>query len=639
MRRIVNINKNWNFHYYNEISNINLPHTWNGCDGQDGGGDYIRDTFFYTHALEKIELKKDELLYIEFNGVNSSCEIYINDQLIGKHDGGYSKFRFNISSYYDDKKDNILKVVVDNKENDRVYPQLADFTFYGGIYRDVNLIIVNKKHFDLDYYGSSGIKIDASLKENQGLLKVSTWDNLKENVEIELLDEQGQVVIKGKLEEELTIENVHPWNGIEDPYLYTLNARIIDNDIIYDEVSEKVGFRNVEVKPHEGFLLNGKAHPLRGVSRHQDRPNIGNALNYEDMVEDAELIKEIGANTIRLAHYQHDDKFYSLCDKYGFAVWSEIPYISKHLSNGDENAINQMRELIVQTYNHPSIICRGLSNEITMKGGKGLKALHHQLNDIVHNMDKNRFSAIANYATVTSFSSVSRLADATAMNFYHGWYTPWIPLAGIRLSIYHFLNNKMPLGFSEYGAEGMPNLHSENPRRGDNSEEYQLLCHYKTYKLLEKRPYLWCTYVWNMFDFAADARNVGGEPGKNHKGLVTFDRKIKKDAFYVYKAFWSKEKFIHLCGKRFVDRAKDVEDFYIATNVDKIEIYLNDVLISTMDIKEKLTKVKIKLQDGKNELKVVSGDLIDKATFSKVNKPNEDYRLHVKSENQTWQKK
>ena len=639
MRRVININNNWSFHYFDKVLEINLPHTWNGFDGQDGGGDYVRGSFLYVRNLEQIDLKNDELLFLEFNGVNSSCEVFLNDVSIGKHDGGYSRFRFEITNNYLKESNNILKVLVDNSENDRVYPQLADFTFYGGIYRDVNLIIVNKTHFDLSYYGSNGIKVDTNLVDNIWHLKVEPWGNSVSSFDIELFDKEGKLVYQGSSTNDASLKDIHEWDGISDPYLYLLKASIKENGFLLDEVEEYIGFRKIEINSQDGFILNSKNYSLRGVARHQDRPNVGNAISYENMVEDAELIKEIGANTVRLAHYQHDEKFYSLCDKYGFIVWSEIPYISKHLKNADENAINQMKELIVQTYNHPSIICRGLSNEITMKGGKGLKELHRKLYDLVNEMDKNRFSAIANYATVTSFSKLSKMADATAMNFYHGWYTPFIPLAGIRLSIYHLINKKMPLGFSEYGAEGMPNLHSKNPRRGDNSEEYQLICHYKTYNLLEKRKYLWCTYVWNMFDFAADARNVGGEPGKNHKGLVTFDRKIKKDAFYVYKAFWSNEKFIHICGKRYVDRVRKNETFYVASNVDSFDVYLNDKKVRTMLVKEKLIKIKIHLEEGKNKLKVISNNLVDEGIFNKVNKENKDYKLHVKSENQTWQKK
>ena len=639
MRKVININKNWNFYYKNEILNVNLPHTWNGIDGQDGGGDYLRNSFLYTHILEKVVFNDDELLYIEFDGVNSSCEVYINDVFIGKHDGGYSRFRFDITKYYFKDKENVLKVKINNIENDRVYPQLADFTFYGGIYRDVNLIKVNKKHFDLDFYGSKGIKIDTYYEDSKWFIEVSSWNDEVKDFDFELINKEAKVVIQGKSGHKIHVENVHIWNGLIDPYLYLVRANLVENGDIFDCVEDYIGFRTFEINAKDGFILNGNKYPLRGVARHQDRPNVGNAISFENMIEDADLIKEIGANTVRLAHYQHDDKFYSLCDSYGFIVWSEIPYISKHLKNGEENTMKQMKELVVQTYNHPSIVCRGLSNEITMKGGKGLKDLHRKLYDLVSQMDPNRFSTIANYATVTSFSSVSKMADATAMNFYHGWYTPFIPLAGIRLSIYHFLNRKMPLGFSEYGAEGMPNLHSKHPKRGDNSEEYQFLCHYKTYKLLEKRPYLWCTYVWNMFDFAADARNVGGEPGKNHKGLVTFDRKIRKDAFYVYKAFWSKEEFIHLCGKRYIDRTGSKSVFYVATNVPSFDVVLNNKKIISINVKERLTKIVLPLLNGKNTLKIIYKDLEDSGEFNKVDKENIEYRLHVKSENQTWQKK
>ncbi len=385
-------------------------------------------------------------------------------------------------------------------------------------------------------------------------------------------DADGNVVASGKSGETLTVPDARLWNGVVDPYLYTVRAELTAGGTVVDAIEQRVGFRAFSFDPKKGFFLNGKSYPLRGVSRHQDRPNKGNALSRADHEEDMAIIKEIGANTIRLAHYQHDDYFYDLCDKAGMIVWAEIPYISRHMPDANDNATQQMRELICQQYNHPCIVTWGVSNEITMHGKhrKDMLAYHRKLNDLVHELDKTRPTVMACFAMCGPANKAAHITDIVGWNLYLGWYVPGFFLNDLWLRLYHTMYKKSCLAFSEYGAEGMPNLHSEHPKRGDNSEEYQADYHEYMLECFERHPYLWGTYVWNMFDFAADARNQGGEPGMNHKGLVTFDRKTRKDSFYVYKAYWSKEPVLHIAGKRFINRTGGSTVVKVYSNLDDV---------------------------------------------------------------------
>lgn len=647
MREVINLNASWRFVEQNvsmeealahkgEI--VNIPHTWNAQDGQDGGGDYVRSKYWYFRTFEAPKLEKGQKLYLEFNAVNSSATVYLNKTLLGVHHGGYSRFRFEITDVVKEGE-NEIEVNVDNEPNETVYPQTADFTFYGGIYRDVNLVKTEAIHFEMDASGSKGIKLDSQLRDDKAFLTVHAWRSLPEDTRVRIYDAKGHLVAEGKGNEAIKIDDVHRWNGMKDPYLYKVVATAYDADgHMMDQLSENYGFREFYIDPRKGFFLNGKSYPLRGVARHQDRLGVGNAITKEDMEEDMELIAEVGANTIRLAHYQHDDYTYELCDKYGFLIWSEIPYISRHMPAAKPNAISQMRELIAQTYNRCCIFCRGISNEITMKPSRGKTKDHKELNELIHGLDPTRPTCMANFAMMVAFNPFCHIADATAMNFYHGWYTPWTWLNGFRLSFFHVFFPGKPLGFSEYGAEGMPNLHTEHPKRGDNSEEYQLICHYKVYKSLERRKYLWATHLWNMFDFAADARNVGGDPGKNHKGLVTFDRKVKKDAFYLYKAFWSKDPFVHICGKRFVDRHEEKANIYVVSNLGEVTLYLNGKKYATQKGNARLYHFVVPV-DGDFRVEAKSGSCSDEASFHKVSVPNPEYVLHVKSNNASWEKK
>ena len=638
MREITKIMKGWEFTGPDgTTTTVDLPHTWNARDGQDGGNDYWRGTCIYrTHFAAPQFNTASHQVWIQFDGVNASAHVVLNGSPVCNHDGGYSTFRANITELLRDE--NELIVEVDNSKNDRVYPQKADFTFYGGIYRDVSLMVVSKNHFTLDYFGGPGIRITPTVQGADASVQVTTWHDGEGEVSIELLDAAGNTVATGKGPDiTLTIFNAHLWNGVKDPYLYSCKARLVVNGTVEDETTTRFGVRSFKVDPKKGFFLNGKSYPLHGVSRHQDRKGLGNAITREMHDEDMALIKEIGANTIRLAHYQHDQYFYDLCDEVGMVVWAEIPYISEHMPNGRENTISQMKELIIQNYNHPCIVCWGVSNEITIstKDKKDMLDNHRQLNDLCHEMDKTRLTTLACYAMCGPFNRSAHITDMVSWNLYLGWYVPGFILNDLWMGFFHLCFPNRPFGYSEYGAEGMPNLHSTHPHRGDHTEEYQAKYHEYMLRCFKRHPWMWATHVWNMFDFAADARDQGGEPGMNHKGLVTFDRKIKKDSFYLYKAWWSDEAFVHICSKRFVERTGSTATVKVYSNQSTVALYVNGNKVGEQTGEHVFT-FKVPL-NGELHIQAVAGDRTDESVIRHVDTPNPEYKLlKTKSKSANW---
>ncbi len=636
MRQVISLNKEWTFSdKEGSKSGVDIPHTWNNIDGQDGGNDYWRGTCIYEKNFLRPKLNPDQRVYLEFQGVNASVKVELNGHLVGTHDGGYSTFRWEVTDFL--QAENLLTVHVDNSRNDRVYPQKADFTFYGGIYRDVNLIVVHKCHFDMDHFGGPGIKVTAKPVENytNGEVVVDTWRNCDEGqVHIAILDADSKEVASADLPSvKFALPDVHLWNGRKDPYLYTCTATLTVDGKEVDQVSTRFGVRDFFVDSDDGFFLNGRSYPLHGVSRHQDWKDIGNAITKEHHDTDMAMIREVGANTIRLAHYQHDQYFYDLCDQYGMIVWAEIPYISEHMPNGRDNTISQAKELVVQNYNHPCIVVWGVSNEITIstKDKADMLDNHRVLNDLYHELDPTRLTTLACYAMCGPFNKSAHITDVVSWNLYLGWYVPGLFLNDLWMDFFHLCYPKRSLGYSEYGCEAMPNLHSSKPRRGDHTEEYQ--CVYNEYMLncFAKHPYLWATHLWNMFDFAADARDQGGEPGMNHKGIVTFDRKTKKDSFYIYKAWWSDEPFVHICGSRYVDRPEAVTTVKVYSNQKKVALYANGKLVEEKS-GDKVFTFQVPLE-GDVELKAVSGELTDLCAIRRVHTPNPAYKLQGKSSN------
>ena len=650
MREIININKDWRFSKQaqqvpkalpEDWEHVNLPHTWNGTDGQDGGNDYYRGKCCYVKSLKKSELVGGPIHYLQFDGVNSSAEVWWNGEKICSHDGGYSTFRVKLPEI---AEENLLTVFADNSPNDTVYPQVADFTFYGGIYRDVTVIGVNESHFDLDYYGAPGIKVIPTVNGSSAFVAINAYvtNPLDCTVHFIITDADKKIVGEKSVDASdgktvIEIENAHLWNGTQDPYLYSLSAELLKDGEKTDEISVRFGCRSFSIDPQKGFILNGKPYPLRGVSRHQDRPGIGNALTEKEHREDMDLICELGANTIRLAHYQHSRVFYDLCDERGMVVWAEIPYISRHMPGGRENTVSQMTELISQNINHPSIVVWGLSNEITMNGASDQSLLenHRMLNDLVHKMDPTRPTTIAVLSMCDPSEEYVRIPDVLSYNHYFGWYGGKTDMYGPWFDKFHKKYPDRAVGMSEYGCEAL-NWHTSDPQQGDYTEEYQAKYHEDVIRQIAVRPWLWSTHVWNMFDFAADARSEGGENGMNHKGLVTFDRKYKKDAFYAYKAWLSKEPFVHICGKRYVDRPENVTKVTVYTNEPSVELFANGKSLGVQKRGEFPFFYFSVPNEGETVLTAKAGDCTDESRIRKVDKVNTDYILQEEGAVINW---
>ena len=631
MRTVILLNDNWRF--VKTAANaveaaqaasepVTLPHTWNAVDGQDGGNDYHRGTCWYVRELEKPAMDGGEV-WLELDGAAMTAEVYLNGEKLARHEGGYSTFRVNLTAHLQEK--NILAVSVDNSDNDTVYPQKADFTFYGGLYRDVKLITVPAVHFELGYCGAPGIKVTpiVDLERKSATVTVETWQAGQGDVTIAVAGQTQTVTpMDGHAQAAFTIENVHLWNGLDDPYLYTATASLPSGD----ELSTRFGCRKFEIDPQKGFLLNGRSYPLRGVSRHQDRKGVGNALALEHHKEDMAIIRELGANTLRLAHYQHAQEFYDLCDETGIVVWAEIPYITMHMKNGRANTMSQMEELVVQNYNHPSIAVWGLSNEITAASAVNDDLLenHRLLNELCHKLDATRPTTMADVFMLETDSPILDIPDVNSYNLYFGWYLGELEQNDEFFDDFHAKYPHRAIGFSEYGADANPQYQSSSPEKGDYTESYQAVYHEHILKMIEARPWLWATHVWNLFDFAADGRDEGGKHGENQKGLVTFDRKLKKDAFYLYKAAWNKaEPFVHLCGSRYVDRAEDVTEIKVYSNQSEVSLYVDGRLLASQTGKT-VFKFRVPIT-GEHSIEARAGSACAVMLVRKVDAPNPDY--------------
>ena len=634
MRHTVLLQDGWRFAKTAEIpaafpeswQPVTLPHTWNAADGTDGGNDYWRGTACYCRRLTPPALAAGEQLWLEFEGAAMTAEVYLNGRKLARHAGGYSTFRVELTPALQEG-DNLLAVLVDNSENDTVYPQKADFTFYGGLYRPVHLITVPAAHFALDYYGGPGLKVTPAvdLDTRTATVTVEAW--VSGEAASVTFSTAGQTltapVENGHASAVFTLENVHLWDGVEDPYLYTVTASLDSGD----SISARYGCRTIGFDADKGFLLNGRVYRLCGAARHQDRQGLGSALTDAEHEEDLALLSEMGANTVRLAHYQHAQHFYDLCDEYGLIVWAEIPYITKHMENGRANTVSQMTELVVQNYNHPGIVCWGLSNEITASGGvtPDMVENHKLLNDLCHKLDATRPTTMAHAFMLDMDDPFVMASDIRSYNLYYGWYLGELEQNDQFFDEFHQKHPDAVIGLSEYGADANPAYQNGHPEKGDWSEPYQAIYHEHMLKMWSERPYIWAMHCWNMFDFAADGRDEGGKPGQNQKGLVTFDRKTKKDAFYIYKAYLSKEPFVHLCGRRYVDRPEAVTEVKVYSNQPEVTLLVDGREFATQT-GDKIFRFQVPIT-GTHTIEARSGELSDTMTIRKVDKPNPDYSV------------
>ena len=578
---------------------VTLPHTWNAVDGQIGVA-FDRGAYWY---VTKFNVPEQPIpggrLYVEVGACGLVGEIWVNGQFITRHVGGYSIFRADVTDALQEG-DNILAILADNRYSDKVYPQRADFTFYGGLYRYVRLISVSKSRISLDEFGGPGFYIDAKPNDDGAEVRarvyLTDWEpDQRVSLEIYAPDEERQVAEAwGFAGDIVTLKTSIPEAMLWDPEFdfarYEARIRLVSHNEVLDETETMFGVRSFSIDPEEGFILNDTPYPLHGVCRHQDRLYLGNALEEEAAWEDAEIIHEMGANTIRLAHYQQAQEMYDACDELGMLVWAEIPYFA---TSWDEDAhaaaVTEIKELVAQNYNHPSIFCWGLSNEILMGDNarseiqETLLACHRDLNDAVKSLDTERLTVIAHEYSVSGEHELHDISDAEGWNHYFGWYRGDMTDLADWCDEYH---NKYPerrFAITEYGCDAVISYHSLTPVKMDYSEEYQVLIHENACETWAERPWIWGTYVWNMFDFGSSIRREGGTRGRNNKGLVTMDRKIKKDSFYVYKAWFGADPFVHIDGRRFFARPGETTTVKIHSNLDEVSLYVDGELFDTLE--------------------------------------------------------
>ena len=638
-RQDILLNNHWKFRFSHQVQRgtevrVDLPHTWNAQDALSGKPDYKRGISNYERKLFVCSEWKGKRLFLRFEGVNSIANVFINRKHIGEHRGGYGAFVFEITDRVEYGKDNSILVRVNNGEQLDVMPLVGDFNFYGGIYRDVHLLITDESCISPLNYASPGVRLIQDSVSHKyarvsALVDLSNGNGKQREVELNIvLSDAGKVIKEmsenitllpgSTLQKEMKIEleNPHLWNGRQDPFLYQVEVSLLHEGKILDQVIQPLGLRFYRIDPDEGFILNGKHLPLRGVCRHQDRSEVGNALRREHHDEDAALMLEMGVNAVRLAHYPQSTYFYNLMDRLGIVVWAEIPFVGpggyddtgfvdspSFRANGKE----QLKELIRQHYNHPSICVWGLFNELTEDGDNPVEYIK-ELNVLAHQEDVTRPTTSASNQS----GKINFVTDLIAWNRYDGWYGGTPQSLGKWLDRMHKEHPEIRIAISEYGAGAsiyhqQDSLVKTNPTSWWHPENWQTYYHLENWKAISERPFVWGSFVWNMFDFGAAHRTEGDRPGINDKGLVTFDRKVRKDAFYFYRANWNKEEpMIYLAGKRNRIRRRQQQTIIAFSNQPEAELFVNGKSCGKMktDRYSILEWENVVLKPGENKIEV-----------------------------------
>ena len=640
-RQDILLNNDWNFRFSHQVQKgtevrVDLPHTWNAQDALSGKIDYKRGIGNYEKNLFIRPEWKGKRLFIRFEGVNNIADVFINRRHIGEHRGGYGAFIFEITGKVEYGKENSILVRVNNGEQLDIMPLVGDFNFYGGIYRDVHLLITDETCISPLDYASPGVRlIQDSVSHRyakvRAIVDLSNGSSGNQEVELNVRLLDGQRVVKEGtknvnlsgnevMQQELTfeIDQPHLWNGRQDPFLYQAEVTLFRNGQMVDRVTQPLGLRFYRIDPDKGFFLNGKHLPLQGVCRHQDRSEVGNALRPQHHEEDVALMLEMGVNAVRLAHYPQATYFYDLMDKNGIIVWAEIPFVGPGGYNDKgfvdlpafrANGKEQLKELIRQHYNHPSICVWGLFNELTELGDNPVEYIK-ELNVLAHQEDPTRPTTSAS----NQMGDLNFITDAIAWNRYDGWYGGTPADLGKWLDRMHKDHPEICIAISEYGA-GASIYHQQDslvktvPTSWWHPENWQTYYHIENWKTISSRPYVWGSFVWNMFDFGAAHRTEGDRPGINDKGLVTFDRKVRKDAFYFYKANWNREEpMLYLTGKRNTVRTQRLQIITAFTNLSGAELFVNGKSYGKAipDSYAILEWKNVELEPGENEIKVVS---------------------------------
>ncbi len=639
-RKTVNLNSDWTFRFSHQVDKnsrrrVDLPHTWNTTDALAGHCDYKRGIGNYTKRLHVPENWHGKRLFVRFDGANSVADLFVNGCHVGSHRGGYSAFVFEITDRVRYGVDNQLLVRVNNAEQLDVMPLVGDFNFYGGIYRDVQLLVTERVCISPLDYASPGVYLhqrrvtaDEASVEAEVLVSGTGSGEQALTARIEVCDGQRTVATgsrevsatgEGSTQRVMlpvTIAKPHLWDGTADPFMYRAKVSLWQAGKLVDEVEQPLGLRFFRVDPERGFFLNGRHLPLHGVCRHQDRPEIGNALSNTHHREDVAIIREMGANAIRLSHYPHAPEMYRLLDEAGIVAWSEIPFVGpggyadKGFVDSEafrDNGRQQLREMIRQQYNHPCICFWGLFNELKTEGDNPVPYLR-ELNDMAHQEDASRITTCAS----NQDGDINWVTDIGAWNRYDGWYGASPASLAAFLDRTHEQHPNRCIGISEYGA-GASIYHQQDslsqpvPNSWWHPENWQTYYHIQNWDIIAARPYVWGTFVWNMFDFGAAHRTEGDRPGVNDKGLVTFDRKTRKDAFYFYKANWNPEPMLHIAGKRCVATTREELELMVFTNCASVRLWLNGQEVGNVRTGQHgIARKTLRLQSGANTIKVTA---------------------------------
>ena len=584
---------------------VTIPHSWGWEEAQTGHKDYHRGPAWYRLHLDTGKVEAGKRYFLRFEAASQVADVYLNGKLLGEHRGGFGAFAYEITGKLAKTGDNILAVRVDNALQQDIAPLDGDFSVYGGLYRPVHLIVTEAEDFAITDHGSPGVAwLQTSVSLTNAVLDVNTEisNGTKKKQAVSwiarLIDDAGQTVASATdsvplapscIEPHtlrLTLANPHLWNGRKDPYLYRAVVDLVDSNgvAVLDSVEKQVGLRFYHVDPDKGFFLNGEPYHLHGVNRHQDRPVEGWAITEADMEQDVGFLKEIGATVLRCCHYEHNDYLYTLCDRAGILVWAEIPQVNTILDTQafENTSTEQLRDLIRQNINHSSIFAWSLFNEI---GNGHTDDPHRELQDlyqIAHGEDPTR-PVIA--ATSTGkWPAMNKIPDLLGWNIYPGWYSEWGQTRDFSpmVEAKRYTSRYGGICISEYGAGANINQHEENPVQPKTTgpwhpEEWQCIVHEEAWKVFKTRPYVWGTFMWNMFDFVVADRHEGSQIARNDKGLVTYDRKVRKDAFFFYKANWTTDPMVHINSSRFTERTNSVTNVKVYANVKTVSLSINGV--------------------------------------------------------------
>ena len=640
-RKTVSMNADWTFRFGYQFDKnagvkVQLPHTWNNLDGTDGRLHYFRGIGNYTKKMVIPKEWEGKRVFIRFEGANSVCDFFLNGLHVGEHRGGYTAFVFDLTDRLEYGKENEFLARVNNAEQTDVMPLVGDFNISGGLYRDVYLIITDKACISPTDFASPGVYFEqTNVTKESADIKVRTMlsnsgavqRNLTLKVDLKdgaktVISKQVALSLAPKAENKeqsvsLSLRKPRLWNSVDDPFQYQVEVSLLDQGTAIDQVSQMVGLRHFSIDANDGFFLNGKHVAIHGVCRHQERQGVANALQRQHHEEDVALMTEMGVNALRGSHYPHATYFYDLLDQSGIITWAEIPFVGPggYADKGfiDKESFKQggrqvLNELIHQQYNHPSIVMWGLFNELNSRGDKPLEYIR-ELNDLAHKLDPSRYTTSASNLDE---DEINHVTDLIAFNRYNGWYGEEFSPMETFLDSYHKTYPNEKIAISEYGAgasiyQQQDTLIQSVPNSMWHPENWQTYYHIQNWKMFKNRTFVWGTFIWNMFDFAAAHRTEGDRYGINDKGLVTHDRKVRKDAYYFYQANWTTKPMVYIEGRRNDQRTRKKTQVMVFSNCPEVILYLNGKEIGRQKPDdEKICRFDITLQEGSNQLRATA---------------------------------